>query len=52
MAQYAAGQLPDALKTFQAASGPGGMGQIAHVWALFVQSKLQAAAAPAPAASK
>ena len=52
IAQYYAGQLPEAQKSFQAASNASGIGQIAHVWALFVQSKLQAAAAPAAAASK
>lgn len=41
MAQYAAGQLPDALKTFQSASGPSGVGSLARVWSLFVQSKMQ-----------
>ena len=49
IAQYQAGQLAEAVKTFQAASGPSGIGQIAHVWALFVQSKMQPAAPAAVA---
>ncbi len=51
IAQYGAGQLPEAQKSFQAATNASGIGQIAHVWALFVQSKLQPAAAPATAAA-
>ncbi len=49
LSQYAAGQLPDALKSFQAASGPSGIGQLAHVWALLVQSKMPGAAPVAAA---
>ncbi len=50
-AQMRAGRDADALKTFQSVSGPGGLTQMAHVWVLYVQSRLQAAAAPAPAAA-
>lgn len=50
-AQYSAGQNAEALKTFQSVTPAGGVGALAHVWALFVQSKIQAAAAPAAAAS-
>jgi hypothetical protein len=50
-AQVKAGRDADALKAFQAVTGgPAGTVQIAHVWALYAQSRLQAAA-PAPAAA-
>jgi hypothetical protein len=53
-AQIRAGHDADAIKTLQAIkSGPGGIVPLAHVWILYAQSRLQAAAAPAaPAASK
>jgi hypothetical protein len=52
-AQVKAGRDADALKTFQAVTGgPNGIVPIAHVWALYAQSRLQATAAPAAAASK
>lgn len=50
-AQVRAGRDADALKTFQSVSGPNGLSAIAHVWVLYVQSRLQAAAAPAPVAA-
>jgi len=51
-AQVRAGRDADALKTFQSVSGPNGLSALAHVWVLYTQSRLQAAAAPAAAASK
>jgi len=53
-AQIKAGHDADAVKTLQAIkSGPNGLVPLAHVWILYAQSRLQAAAAPAaPAASK
>jgi hypothetical protein len=52
-AQIKAGRDADAVKTLQAIKGgPNGLVQIAHVWILYAQSRLQAAAAPAAAASK
>jgi hypothetical protein len=53
-AQIKAGRDADAVKTLQAIkSGPNGIVQIAHVWILYAQSRLQAAApAPVAAASK
>jgi hypothetical protein len=51
-AQIRAGRDADALKTFQSVNGPNGLGAMAHVWALYAQSRLKAAAAPAAAASK
>jgi hypothetical protein len=52
-AQIKSGRDADALKNFQSiTSGPGGIVPIAHVWTLYAQSRLQPAAAPAPAASK
>ena len=53
-AQIKAGRDADALKTLQTIkSGPNGITQIAHVWILYAQSRLQAAApAPVAAASK
>ena len=53
-AQIKAGRDADAVKTLQTIkSGPSGIVQIAHVWILYAQSRLQAAApAPAAAASK
>lgn len=51
-AQIKAGHDADALKTFQSVtSGPNGIVPMAHVWALYTQSRLQAASAPAPAAA-
>ena len=51
-AQIKAGRDADALKTFQSiTSGPNGIVPMAHVWALYAQSRVQAAA-PAPAAAK
>ena len=51
-AQIKAGRNADAVKTLQAIrGGPNGLVQIAHVWTLYAQSRLQAAA-PAAAASK
>ena len=51
-AQIKAGRDADALKTFQAIkSGPNGLVQLAHVWSLYAQSRLQATAAPAPVAA-
>jgi hypothetical protein len=53
-AQIKAGRDADAVKTLQAIKGgPNGLVQIAHVWILYAQSRLQAAApVPATAASK
>lgn len=54
-AQVKAGHDADALKTFQSiTSGPTGIVPMAHVWALYLEARLQptAAAAPAAAASK
>ena len=52
-AQIKAGRNADAVKTLQAIKGgPNGLVQIAHVWILYAQSRLQAAAPAAPAASK
>ena len=53
-AQIKAGRDADAVKTLQAIkSGPNGITQIAHVWILYAQSRLQATApAPVAAASK
>ncbi len=53
-AQIKAGHDADALKTFQSiTSGPAGIVPMAHVWALYAQSRLQVAApAPVAAASK
>ena len=53
-AQIKAGRNADAVKTLQAIKGgPNGLVQIAHVWTLYAQSRLQAAApAPVAAASK
>ena len=53
-AQIKAGRNADAIKTLQAIkSGPNGIVPIAHVWILYAQSRLQAAApAPVAAASK
>ena len=54
-AQVKAGHDADALKTFQSiTSGPNGLVPLAHVWTLYVQSRLQAGTAPAaaPAAAK
>ena len=51
-AQIKAGRDADALKSFQGvASGPNGIVPIAHVWALYAQSRLQATAAPVAAAA-
>jgi hypothetical protein len=51
-AQIKAGRDADALKTFQSiTAGPNGILPIAHVWALYAQSRLQPAAAPAPVAA-
>jgi hypothetical protein len=51
-AQIKAGRDADALKSFQSVtSGPNGIVPIAHVWALYAQSRLQATAAPATAAA-
>jgi hypothetical protein len=51
-AQVKAGAYADAVKTFDGiTSGPNGIVPIAHVWSLYAQSHLQAAAAPAPAAA-
>ena len=50
-AQIKAGRNADAVKTLQTIkSGPNGIVQIAHVWILYAQSRLQAAA-PAPVAA-
>jgi len=50
-AQVKAGRDADALKTFQSiTSGPNGIVPMAHVWTLYLQSRLQPAA-PAPAAA-
>jgi hypothetical protein len=50
-AQIKAGRNADAVKTLQAIKGgPNGLVQIAHVWILYAQSRLQAAA-PAPVAA-
>lgn len=53
-AQIKAGRDADAVKTLQAIKGgPNGLVQIAHVWILYAQSRMHAAApAPAAAASK
>jgi len=53
-AQIKAGRNADAVKTLEAIKGgPNGLVQIAHVWILYAQSRMQAAApAPAAAASK
>ncbi len=51
-AQYKAGRLPDALASFKSVAPAGGTGAIAHVWVLYTQSQMQAAAAPSAAASK
>ena len=53
-AQIKAGRNADAVKTLEAIKGgPNGLVQIAHVWILYAQSRLQAATpAPAAAASK
>ena len=52
-AQILAGRDADAVKTLEGiTSGPAGIVPIAHVWTLYAQSRLHAAAAPAPAASK
>jgi hypothetical protein len=53
-AQVKAGHDAEALKTFQSiTSGPVGIVPMAHVWVLYLQSRLQPAApAPAAAASK
>jgi len=51
-AQVKAGRDADAVKTFDGiTSGPAGIVPIAHVWSLYAQSRLHAAAAPAPAAA-
>jgi len=50
-AQFRAGRNADALKTFQQVKGPNGLTELAHVWALYVESQIRAAAAPAGAAS-
>jgi hypothetical protein len=51
-AQVKAGRDADALKSFQSiTAGPPGIVPIAHVWTLYVQSRLQAGTAPAPAAA-
>ena len=50
-AQIRAGHNAEAVKTLQAIKGgPNGLVQIAHVWILYAQSRLQAAA-PAPVAA-
>ena len=47
-----AGHDADAVKTLDTiTSGPNGIVPIAHVWSLYAQSRLHAAAAPAPAAA-
>lgn len=52
-AQILAGRDADAVKTFDGiTSGPTGMVAISHVWSLYAQSRVQAAAAPAAAASR
>jgi hypothetical protein len=51
-AQFRAGRTADALATFKTVAPAGATGAMAHVWVLFMQSQLQAAAAPAAAASK
>lgn len=51
-AQVKAGRDADARKTFDGiTSGPNGIVPMAHVWSLYTQSRLQPAAAPAPAAA-
>lgn len=52
-AQILAGHDADAAKSFEGiTSGPTGIVPIAHVWLLYAQSRLHAAAAPMPAASR
>lgn len=52
-AQILAGHDADAAKSFEGiTSGPTGIVPIAHVWLLYAQSRLHAAAAPTPAASR
>ncbi len=51
-AQVKAGRDADAVKTFDGiTSGPNGIVPIAHVWSLYAQSRLHAAAAPVAAAA-
>jgi len=53
MAQLRAGRNTEALKTFQSVNGADGLGALAHVWTLYAQSQIKAAAAPAaPVATK
>jgi len=51
-AQVRAGRDADALKTFQTVNGANGQSALAHVWVLYLQSKLAPAAAPTAAASR
>ena len=48
--QLRAGRTADAVATFKSVTG-GGLSSMAHVWTLFAQSQLQAAAAPVASAS-
>jgi hypothetical protein len=50
-AQVRAGRDADALATFQSVNGPNGLSSLAHVWVLYLQSRLTAPAAPAPVAA-
>jgi hypothetical protein len=49
IAQFYAGRNADALKSFQSVQGSVGLMALAHVWALYVQSQLQAGATPVAA---